>query len=54
MSWVVCEKESGRAVLETFSPKVAASVNLAKYEVLPVLDYLARLNNSVKQPESNQ
>lgn len=43
-SWVVVDRETGAAVLETFSRAVADRVNLARYEVLTALDYLARLN----------
>jgi hypothetical protein len=43
-SWVVVETETGRAVLETFNPKVAAAVNTAKYRAIPVLEYLQSLN----------
>ena len=47
-SWVICEKESGRAVLETFSPKLIAKLNTAKYEAVPILAYLQSLNRRIK------
>lgn len=43
-SWVVVDRKTGGAVLETFSASVAAKVNRAAYEVVPILEWLQRLN----------
>lgn len=47
-SWVVCEKSDGRAVLETFSARIAQSINTERYEAVPILAYLQRLNEGVR------
>jgi len=43
-SWVIRERSTGRVLFETFSRKVAAAINTAKYEAVPILQYLASLN----------
>lgn len=43
-SWVICDRVTGRAVLETFSARVAQAIRRDRYEVLPILAYLQRLN----------
>jgi len=43
-SWIIIEKATGKAVLETFNPKVMEAINTEKYEAIPVLQYLASLN----------
>ncbi len=48
-SWVVVSKATGEAVLETFSRAVANRVDRGRYDVLPALDYLYRLNRSIKE-----
>jgi len=47
-SWIVTSKATGEAVLETFSAKVAAAINLERYTVEPSHEYLARFNRSVR------
>jgi hypothetical protein len=46
-SWIVVSRETGRAVLETYSASVAAKVNTVAYEVLPVLEWLHLLNREL-------
>lgn len=46
-SWVIIKRSTGKAVLETFSKKIADAINTKKYEVLTTLDYLVRLNQRV-------
>lgn len=48
-SWVIREKSTGRAVLEVWSASVAAKVNTAKYEAVPILQHLQELNRSLRQ-----
>jgi hypothetical protein len=46
-SWVIREKATGRVILETFNPKVVTALNTAKYEAVPILDYLVALNRQI-------
>ena len=50
-SWVIVEKATGKAVLETFNRKVASAVNTKRYEVVPILQYLYKLNRTIKQAQ---
>jgi len=50
-SWIVTRKETGAAVLETFSPKVANAINRTKYNVETALDYLCRVNAEIKNQQ---
>ncbi len=47
-SWVIVEKATGKAVLETYSPGVVARLNTARYEAVPILAYLQALNRQIK------
>lgn len=47
-SWVIVDKVTRKAVLETFSADVAQAVNVAKYEAVPILQYLQDLNRSIR------
>lgn len=47
-SWIVTRRDTGDAVLETFSRKVAESVNLGPYRVESALAYLQRVNAMVR------
>lgn len=42
-SWIVVDRETHVAVLETFQRSVAESINQERYEVLTALDYLSNL-----------
>lgn len=44
-SWVIVDRRTGKAVFETFTRKVAASVNQCNYEVLTALEWLKRINS---------
>lgn len=48
MSWVIRERATGRVLFETFSRKVAAAINTAKYEAVPILQYLGSINAAIK------
>ena len=48
-SWVIVRKSDGAAVLETFSAAVAAAVNTAAYDVVPILRYLQELNARIRE-----
>lgn len=47
-SFVIVRKADGQAIMETFSARVAERVNKSKYEAVPILDYLERLNAKIK------
>ena len=47
-SWVVREKSSGKVMFETYNAKLAAALNTEKYEAVPIKDYLASINRSIK------
>jgi hypothetical protein len=49
-SWVVVDKATRKAVLETFSANLAARINRERYEVVPILRYLAGVNAAAKSP----
>jgi hypothetical protein len=51
-SWIVVNRSTGEAVLETFSEKVTAAINTKKYQVMTAYDYLCNLNANIK--EANQ
>lgn len=43
-SWVIVELSTGQTVFETFNKSLADKVNLNKYKVVPILEYLQSLN----------
>jgi hypothetical protein len=43
-SWVIVSRQTGKAVLETFSEELAMAVNLHRYQVVPILEWLQSLN----------
>lgn len=47
-SWVIIEKETGMGVLETFNSNILPYLNTAKYEAIPILEYLHNINAQVK------
>lgn len=49
MSWVIVRKNDGKAVLETWNPRVAGAINRAVYDVVPAWKYLATLNARIKE-----
>ena len=44
-SWVIVNRLTGEAVLETFSEKVTKAINTKKYQVMTAYDYLCGINN---------
>lgn len=44
-SWVIRNKTTGEAIMETFQRSVAEKVNFGKYEVVTILQHLVSLNN---------
>ena len=50
-SWIIIEKDTGKAVFEIFSEKTANTIRTkdsAVYKVVPILQYLQDFNRSVK------
>lgn len=47
-SWVIRDKETGSAVLETFDPAVVEQVDTEKYEAVPALQHLQEFDAAVK------
>jgi hypothetical protein len=43
-SWVIVNKETGTAIMETFNKSTADAVNTVKYKAVPILEYLQGLN----------
>ena len=52
MSWIIVEKATGRAVLETWSQDLVNRVNLDKYRVLTAYEHLRNFNQQVKAERS--
>lgn len=48
MSWIIVSRATGKPVLETWSPKVVAAINVAAYEVLTAHEWLVRLNAELR------
>lgn len=48
-SWVIRDKATKAAVMETFNPKLAERVNTAKYEAVPIGQYLGEINGQPKR-----
>lgn len=49
-SWVIRDKATGEAVMETFEKATADRVNTERYEAVPIIDHLAGLNQPKEQP----
>lgn len=43
-SWIIRDKKTSKAVMETFSQDVVDKLNTSKYEAVPILEYLRGLN----------
>jgi hypothetical protein len=43
-SWVIREKTTKKVVLETFNAQLVELLNTAKYEAVPILEYLQEVN----------
>ena len=47
-SWIIVNRATGQVVFETFQLSVAGKVNTDKYEVVPILEWLQRINRQSK------
>ena len=43
-SWILRDKVTKAVICETFDPAKVAALNVAKYEAVPIAEYLASLN----------
>ena len=43
-SWVIREADSTRVICEAFDKSAVERLNTAKYEAVPILDYLVEFN----------
>ena len=43
-SWVIVNKETNKAVMETYNKDTVSKINTAKYRAIPALEYLQSLN----------
>jgi hypothetical protein len=47
-SWVIRDKTTKQAIMETFDGHKVAALNTVKYEAIPTLQYLQELNAQTK------
>ena len=47
-SWVIVNRATGAALFETFQESITLKLNTAKYQAVPVLQYLQQFNRSIK------
>lgn len=45
-SWVIRERATGTVLFETYQESITLKLNTAKYEAVPILEYLQSLNRS--------
>ncbi|UIF89453.1 hypothetical protein [Cupriavidus sp. UYPR2.512] len=50
-SWVLREAESKRVICETFDKRVVEKLNTAKYQAVPILDYLLEFNATARNQQ---
>jgi hypothetical protein len=43
-SWVLREKATGKVIMETYDQAKVRALNTAKYEAVPIAEYLASIN----------
>ena len=48
MSWIIVNKETGKAVFETFERTTMQAVNRNKYQVMTVMEWLQSVNKAVQ------
>lgn len=47
-SWVIRNKETGEVIMETFDRRKIDALNTAKYEAVPIGDYLNSIGNRAR------
>lgn len=48
-SWMAVDRETGKAVFETWNRSTAEKINQDRYQVLTAAQYLGRFNTAVKR-----
>lgn len=48
-SWVIRDKETKAAIMETYNADFLKALNTARYEAVPILEYLQEINRKAKQ-----
>lgn len=48
-SWIITCRKTGKAVMETFRRDTARSINQSRYKVETAAEYLARVNQHIKE-----
>ena len=46
-SWVIIDMDTNKPLFETFSKKIANSINKNKYKAVPILEYLQNFNRGI-------
>ena len=49
-SWIIRRKDTREVICETWEPRIISRINTAKYEAVPIVDYLAEINRAAKVP----
>lgn len=47
-SWVIRERRTGAVIMETFDRRKVDALNVARYEAVPILQYLGEVNRSAR------
>lgn len=47
-SWIIVNRATGAVLFETFQESITLKLNTAKYQAVPVLQYLQQFNRSIK------
>ncbi len=53
-SWMIRDKATGKAIMETFDKKKVDALNTEKYEAVPIQQHLAELNAEIKKPKKTK
>ena len=51
-SYIIIERATGNAVAEFYSPTIVKLINPDKYDTIPVMEYLQRLNAKIKEDQN--
>ena len=48
MSWIICRKSDGKAIVEVWTQSTLEHINRDKYEAIPARQYLEELNAKLR------
>lgn len=48
MSWIICRKSDGKAIVEVWNESTLEHINRDKYEAIPARQYLEELNAKLR------